>query len=131
MLLMLLVFLAVFVLFIFWVWMSIASAVVAVNKNRNPLLWCIAGLVAGPFAFMLLTKLSQGNTMFGNLSPSLDEGSNSERNCSTCGATNYIRNKYCNKCGASLALQRVAPPKLGQPIVDRNDEKDGHEQPKK
>ena len=114
MLLMLLLFLFLFVLFIIWVWMAIGSAVVAVTKNRNPVIWCIAGLFFGPFAFLVLTRLPQGNTVWGNLRPLDDDSFSKERTCVQCGATNPQQNRYCNDCGESLARARVQPPKLGQ-----------------
>ncbi len=118
MLVILLAFLLLFVLFIVWVWMAIASAVVAVAKNRNPILWSIFGLFFGPLAFFTLTRLPQGGSYWGRVLPLAEDPSAQVRTCPECEAANPLENRYCNSCGASLARRRVQPPKLGQGSSD-------------
>ena len=123
---MLLIFLLIFALFVVWVWMSIACAVVAVTKNRHPIAWSMLGLVLGPLAFFVLVRLPQGNRPWANLPPPLEDASAQGRACSSCGHENPAHNRYCNKCGESLARRRVEPPKLG--MGGEGERRDGDEE---
>ena len=120
--LLVLVFLLIFALFVVWVWMSIACAVVAVTKNRHPIAWSMLGLFFGPLAFFVLVRLPLGTKPWANLPPPLEDPDAQQRTCSSCGHENPAHNRYCNKCGASLARRRVEPPKLG-----RGGEEEGEE----
>ena len=106
-------FLFLFAVLIFWMWVTITVAVVAVAKRRNPVTWTLIGLLLGPVALYILTHMSQGTSLWGDLTPSSEVAPGSDRPCPQCGVANAAPEGSCWSCGAPMPRERVEPPKLG------------------
>jgi hypothetical protein len=113
-------YLLVFVALLVWAWLAITTAVIAVTKRRSPVLWIFAGMLSGPIAPFILSRLPQGTSLIGETSPSQFAENDLELVCPQCGSSNLFSARACVSCGNSVLRSHVGPPRFDLEIMGSN-----------
>lgn len=89
-----------------WIVCAISTAIIAANRDRDPLKWLAIGLVLGIFALVIVIALRDKPQRNHETLPLIGAGRKAPTNvmqCPDCGQDTPIASRKCDKCGARLA----------------------------